>query len=89
MLLRSRGSDRALDEFATTTDGERLIGSRHWVGHWEAQGWLRDDLTADRAAEIVWALNSPEPRWLLLDQGWTGADFTRWLAGTIRSAVLA
>ena len=71
VLLRSRGSDRALGEFATTTDGERLIGSRHWVGHWQAQGWLRDDLTVDRAAEIVWALNSPEPRWLLLDQGWS------------------
>ena len=68
---------------------ERLVGSRHWVGHWEAQGWLRADLTTDRAAEIVWALNSPEPRWLLLDRGWTGSDFTRWLAETIRNAVLA
>jgi AcrR family transcriptional regulator len=89
VLLRSRGSDRALDEFATATDRERLIGSHHWVGHWRAQGWLRDDLTVDRAAEILWALNSPEPRWLLLDQGWKPIDFTRWLAQTIRSAVLA
>jgi len=88
VLLRSRGSDRALDDFATTTDRERLIGSRHWVGHWHAQGWLREDLTVDRAAEIVWAVNSPEPRWLLLDQGWSRSEFTRWLAETMRSAVL-
>ena len=37
VLLRSRGSDRALEAFATTTDGERLVGSRHCVGHWHAQ----------------------------------------------------
>ena len=89
MLLRSRGSDRALGEFASTTDGERLIGSRHWVGHWQAHGWVRDDLTVARAAEILWALNSPEPRWLLLDQGWSQAEFTRWFAETIRSAILS
>ena len=89
VLLRSRGSDRALGEFASTTDGERLIGSRHWVGHWQAQGWVRDDLTVARAAEILWALNSPEPRWLLLDQGWSQAEFTRWFAETIRSAILS
>ena len=89
VLLRSRGSDRALEEFATITDGERLIGSRHWVGHWQAQGWLREDLTLDRAAEILWALNSPEPRWLLLDRGWSRDEFTRWLAETMRSAALA
>ena len=89
VLLRSRGSDRALDAFATTTDGERLIGARHFVGHWHTQQWLCDDLAADRAAEIVWALNSPEPRWLLLDQGWSEVEFARWLAGMIRSAVLA
>ena len=88
VLLRSRGSDRALDEFAATTDGERLIGSRHYVGDWQGKGWLRDDLTVGRAAEIVWALNSPEPRWLLHDQGWSEAEFAEWLGETIRRAVL-
>jgi AcrR family transcriptional regulator len=89
VLLRSRGSDRALDAFATTTDGERLIGAQHFVSHWRAQGWLRDGLTDDRAAEIVWALNSPEPRWLLLDHGWSQPDLTRWLAEMIHVSVLA
>lgn len=88
VLLRSRGSDRALDAFATTTDRERLTGARHFVSHWHAKDWLCADLTVDRAAEIVWALNSPEPRWLLLDQGWTQSEFTRWLAETLRRAVL-
>ena len=88
VLLRSRGSDRALGEFATTIDGERLIGSRHWVGHWHGQGWLRDDLSVDRAAEVLWALNSPEPRWLLLDRGWSQVEFTRWLGETMHRALL-
>jgi AcrR family transcriptional regulator len=89
VLLRSRGSDPALEEFATTTNGERLIGSRHYVQNWHSRGWLRGDLTVDRAAQIVWALNSPEPRWLLLDEGWSEVEFTRWLADTVRGAVLA
>jgi AcrR family transcriptional regulator len=89
VLLRSRGSDRALEAFATTTDGERLIGARHFVSHWHSQDWLRADLTVDRAAEIVWALNSPEPRWLLLDRGWSQAEFARWIAETIQASVLA
>jgi AcrR family transcriptional regulator len=89
VLLRSRGSDRALDEFAATTDRERLIGSRHWAGHWHARGWLRSELTVDRGAEVIWVLNSPEPRWLLLDQGWSRVEFTRWLGQTMRDAVLS
>ena len=89
VLLGSRGSDRTLGEFAATTDRERLVGSRHYVRHWDEKGWLRRDLTPERAAEIVWALNSPEPRWLLRDQGWSEPEFAAWLAATVRSAVLA
>ena len=89
VLLRSRGSDQALEAFATTTDGERLTGARPFVGHWHTQQWLPDHVTVARAAEMVWALNSPEPRWLLLDHGWTQSDYTRWLADTIHTTVLA
>lgn len=89
VLLRSQGSDPVLAEFAETTNRERLTGSRNVVEHWQAQGWLRKDLTVDRAAEIVWALNAPEPRWLLLDQGWTEPEFSQWLGESLHRAVLA
>lgn len=89
VLLGSRDTDKALTEFARTTEKERHIGSTFYVRRWEEQGWLRDDLTLEQAIDAVWALNSPQPRWLLLDHGWSEAEFTTWLAGLIRHAIFA
>lgn len=87
VLLRSRATDRTLNDFAHTTDQERLAGSRMHVEHWHAAGWVRPDLTLDRASEILWALNSPEPRWLLLDAGWSTHELASWLAETVELAL--
>ena len=59
-----------------------------WVGHWHAAGWLREDLDVERAADILWAVNSYEPRWLLTDRGWTTDEFTAWLTEILRHALL-
>lgn len=88
IVLGSKDTDPALSSFARTIDDERRAGSGAWVGHWHAAGWLRDDLDPDRAADILWALNSPGPRWLLIDRGWTPEEFTAWLATTLRRALL-
>ncbi|GGF96125.1 TetR family transcriptional regulator [Rhodococcoides trifolii] len=89
LLLGARGSDPALGEFADEVDAERLAGSSAVVRHWFAAGWIRPDLTAEKAGQILWALNSPGPRWHLLDIGWSSAEFTTWLADTIRRSILA
>ena len=88
VLLGSRDTDEALAEFARTTERERHVGSSFYVRHWEQAGWLRDDISTEHAADAVWALNSPQPRWLLLDHGWSEEEYTRWLADMIRHAVL-
>lgn len=87
ILLGARDTDQALAEFARTTERERHIGSAFYVRHWATTGWLRDDITIDHAIDTVWALNSPQPRWLLLDHGWTEAQYTQWLAGLIHQAI--
>ncbi|MGU3437820.1 TetR/AcrR family transcriptional regulator [Actinomycetes bacterium M1A6_2h] len=87
VLLGARGSDPALGEFADTVDAERLAGSNAVVRHWFAAGWIRHDLTAEKAGQILWALNSPGPRWHLRDVGWSEAEFTEWLADTIGRAI--
>jgi AcrR family transcriptional regulator len=87
VLLGARDTDRALAEFARTIDEERHVGSSFYVRQWERNGWLRDDITVDQAIDTVWALNSPQPRWLLLDHGWSDEQYTRWLAGLIRRAI--
>jgi AcrR family transcriptional regulator len=87
VILGSRDTDRALAEFARTTEHERHVGSGFYVRHWERTGWLRDDITVEQAVDSVWALNSPQPRWLLLDHGWSEEDFQRWLADLICHAI--
>jgi hypothetical protein len=87
VLLGSRDTDPVLADFARTTDEERRIGSGAIVGHWHALGWLREGLDPERAADMLWALNSPEPRWLLADRGWTADEYSAWLAQVLRSAL--
>jgi AcrR family transcriptional regulator len=87
VLFGAGDTDKALADFATTTDTERHVGSRFYVEHWAAQGWLRDDITLDHAIDTVWALNSTQPRWLLLDHGWREEEYTHWLARLIRHAI--
>lgn len=87
VLLGARDTDKALAEFARTTDKERHVGSSFYVRQWEANGWLRDDITVDHAIDAVWALNSPQIRWLLLDHGWSDEQYARWLASLIHGAI--
>lgn len=87
VLFGARDTDQALAEFARTTDEERHVGSSFYVRQWEKNAWLRDDITVDQAIDTVWALNSPHPRWLLLDHGWSDEQYTRWLANLIRRAI--
>jgi AcrR family transcriptional regulator len=88
VLLGSRDTDAALSSFARTIDEERRTGSAIWVRHWHAAGWLREDLEVDKAADILWALNSNEPRWLLQDRGWTTDEVTTWLTDALCHALL-
>lgn len=88
MIMGSRDTDATLMSFVDTIHQERRIGSAHWVGHWHAKGWLREDLDVERAADILWALNSYEPRWLLTDRGWSSDEFTAWLTEILCRALL-
>ena len=87
VLLGACDTDAALAEFARTTERERRVGSSFYV-HWVASaGWLRNDITIDHAIDTVWALNSPQPRWLLLDHGWSEEQHTHWFARLIHQAI--
>lgn len=89
VLLGARDTDNSLAEFARTTDNERHVGSSFYVRHWESNGWLRDDITIEQAIDSVWALNSPQMRWLLLDHGWSDQEYATWLADLIHHAIFA
>jgi AcrR family transcriptional regulator len=48
-----------------------------------ATGRLRPDLSVEKAADIIWAMNAPEFYLLLIEQRrWSPAEFEEWLADT-------
>ena len=70
------------------TDAERLVGAGMAVDAWDGHGWLRPGLTAERARDIVWMMNSPAVLQLAEERGWTETEYYEWLAGTLMSQVL-
>lgn len=55
-----------------------------------ATGELRVDLSVERVADIVWAMNAPEFYTLLVNErGWSPRDFGAWLADSWRRLLLA
>ena len=70
----------------------RATGSnmRLFVADLRATGELRDDLTDNEVADIVWSMNSAEYYLLLVkERGWTPARFGTHLADTWRRVLLA
>jgi hypothetical protein len=53
------------------------------------RGQLRPEISARRAADIVWALAS-ELTYLALvrDRGWSGDDYERWLVDQLQATLL-
>ncbi|MBJ8339938.1 TetR/AcrR family transcriptional regulator [Antrihabitans sp. YC3-6] len=73
-----------------TIDGERLVGATMVARRANELGALRSELSVERAADIVWTLNSVEV-WELLTgrRGWSTADYEGWLGNSLCSGILA
>ena len=70
---RSRSSPASPTPSGSSGRGSR---STRWDGH----GWLRPGLSAERAQDIVWMMNSPAVLQLAEERGWTeDASTTSWL----------
>lgn len=59
------------------------------VGWIAAQGPLRDGLSVNRAAQVVWTLTSPEVHRLMRDiGGWSERSYRAWLEQAIADGIL-
>ncbi|TCK22401.1 TetR/AcrR family transcriptional regulator [Pseudonocardia endophytica] len=68
---------------------ERLVGARAFAGHLRAIGGLRDDLSTEDAADLLWALNEGAGyRLLVLERGWSVPAFREWMVRVARASVL-
>jgi len=87
--VESSGADPDMRRFAeedarATADNARTIAEGLYEG-----GWLRPDITAEHAADVLYTLISPQVHSLLRrDCGWDIAHYRSWLASTLRATLL-
>lgn len=81
--------DHGLQAVVSDIERERLTGSRGPAMHLQSLGALRPGLTAERAAEQIYALTSFEVFERLVDVcGWSAGDYEDWLTRLLVSALL-
>lgn len=68
---------------------QRRAAMRTIVGWIAARGRLRDGLSVNRAAQVVWTLTSPEVHVLMRDMGgWSESSYRAWLEQAIADGIL-
>jgi AcrR family transcriptional regulator len=67
----------------------RYENMRRFVSWLAANGPLRDGLTEEEAAAVVWTIASPEVHTLLrTERGWTAESYRAWLGETVARTLL-
>jgi AcrR family transcriptional regulator len=69
--------------------GIRLRNISTLAEHLAAQKVLRKELNTEQAADIIWAITSPEVFSLLtVERGWSKEQYVRWLEDTLARSLL-
>jgi AcrR family transcriptional regulator len=89
-IIRSAAAvDPEVANTRTAIQEDRFRNMRTVVGWIEANGPLRDGVTTDDAAAILWTLTSPDVQRLFRDlRGWSQERYARWIEETAVSALL-
>jgi AcrR family transcriptional regulator len=81
--------DPAAAELLAEASSNRMSGASAFVRYLASLDGLAAGMTEQRAAELCWALTDGHLHRLLVAQrGWSTADFTRWLSGSLAAALL-
>jgi len=81
--------DPEIDEMRRGMQSQRHANLRRFVSWIAANGPLRDGLSLDDAAAVVWTLTSPEVHRLLrVERGWSARRYRDWLAETLDRTIL-
>ena len=89
VVHRAAGDSPELTELWATLEGNRRIGAGGVVNHARTLGPIRDDVDLDHVADALWTLNDPALyARLVLEKGWSEADYRRFLSGQMAAAVL-
>jgi AcrR family transcriptional regulator len=89
VLRAAADSDPRIAALWERTKAQRFAGQRELVRVLIGGNSLRAGLTARAAADIVFAVGSPETyRLLVIDRGWSPTRFERWYADTLARLVM-
>jgi AcrR family transcriptional regulator len=88
-----RGAASADPDIAALRDlgkAQRFAGQREFLRIVIGSAALRDGMDLETAADILYAVGSPETyRLLVVDRGWSGSRFERWYGDTLERLLFA
>jgi len=89
LVREAAASDPELMALLDETNAQRLTRMRHNGRVLARRGFLRDGVSAERAADVMWALTAPELYELLVvRRGWASARFGEFVATAMIAALL-
>jgi AcrR family transcriptional regulator len=90
LLVRSAaGTDADLAQLLAEHDEQRLARMRHNAEILASRGFLRDGVSVEQAADVMWTLTAPDFYDLVVvRRGWTPQQFGELVATTLSAAVL-
>ena len=87
--IESSGADPDMREWSDRGKAATSANLYRVAKAWKRNGLLRDGLDARRAADMLFALGSPQVHHMLRrDQGWTVNRYREWLVDTITTTML-
>lgn len=90
VIHQAAGVDAEIAELQQRRAMQRLERYRRLEPKLRAQGALRPGLDADRVSATVWAIGSPASyEALVVQAGWSLAEYRDWVADSLRAALLA
>jgi AcrR family transcriptional regulator len=88
--LREAGStDPACRRLSASIDERRAANMRRMARGLRETGELRDDVTDDDVADLLWSMNSPAYFSMLVERGWTGERYADLIADVWTRTLLA
>jgi len=89
LLTQAAAGDTDVAAFVATIEGERATGTRNVATFVAERFGLRAGLDVDAAADVLWALTSPDlTDRLVVRRGWGWDRFEQWLGTTMADALL-
>ncbi|HEU4329865.1 MAG TPA: helix-turn-helix domain-containing protein [Lapillicoccus sp.] len=89
VLVAAADADPEVAQLLSVVETQRLTGARMFVRWLRDHGGLRRGLSVERAAQICRMQSDPAIyRRLVVEQGWTTAQYQRFLVDVVRATVL-